>query len=85
MSKNAEQLPVDKIAIGKDPSVKKYQCKKGHTWEATPAGVSFGYYPPWDEKAERIPIVDSGPLCPFCIVTALKEHFGGVEVGASTG
>lgn len=71
----------DAISIGKDHSVKSYRCKKGHTWQCTPVGVSFAYYPLWDEKGERVPIVDSGPLCPYCIVVALKDNFGGMEVG----
>jgi len=85
MSENVEQSSGDRIAIGKDPSLKKFRCKKGHEWESTVDGISFGYYPPFDEKVERVPIVTSGPLCPYCICEALRNHFEGVEVRALSG
>jgi hypothetical protein len=87
MPENAEQSSTVEIAVDKYPSLKNFRCKKGHEWKSTVDGISFAFYPPWDEKVDRlevtrVPIATSGPLCPYCICDALKSNFEGVEVGA---
>lgn len=74
-----------RIAIGKI-SLKIYECRQGHSWEATEDSFSFAFYKPWKPEDEegsdpkRAILAESGPLCPICVCESMKAQFGATEV-----
>lgn len=52
-----------------------FRCPQGHTW----SGV------PWTVEVVNLPSSRSGPLCPYCYVAWMNEHFPASLVQAEEG
>jgi hypothetical protein len=63
-------------------STKKMRCRQGHAWAEDALDsikVSFFGVDPVTES--HVLLVDSGPLCPFCMCDDLKAKYAAVQGG----
>ena len=54
------------------PSIKKYRCDNGHTWEGLPTTVAFTPY--------NMDAIVSNPLCWYCIIDMVNKKFSAKEI-----
>ena len=57
------------------PNDKSYMCKQSHKWIGTPSfkGVGMQITMPSGD------ILTTGSLCPYCLVSWIKEQFGDIS------